>query len=46
MIRSFLVLFALAVIAAVPSAGGLRGAERTSAEAIAGTWVLQQVTIQ
>ena len=44
MIRSFLVSFASAGIAAVPSAGELHGAELTGAEAIAGTWVLQQVT--
>lgn len=37
---------ASASIAAVPSAGELHGAELTSAEAIAGTWVLQQVTSQ
>ena len=44
MIRFLLVLFASASIAAVPSAGELHGAERTTAEAIAGAWVLQQVT--
>ncbi|HUT89682.1 MAG TPA: hypothetical protein VMY37_09310, partial [Thermoguttaceae bacterium] len=56
MIRSFLVLFASAGIAAVPSvahgrcpaesSGELHAAEPTSTEAIAGTWVLQQVTDQ
>jgi hypothetical protein len=46
MIRSCLALFASASIAAVPSAGDLHGAEPTGAEAIAGTWVLQQVTNQ
>ncbi len=46
MIRFFLVLFASAGIAGFSSAGELRGGGLTGPEAIAGTWVLQQVTSQ